>query len=115
PLDSVTEKRLSLYATVGASRLRRLIVRSQYSTHFKAQLGTAVALVSQLVDVTANLRRALTGRLEPTEADGLALHIDRADKPRCLLLADEIEIVTKDLLLSRPPAKIQRPQEEPAK
>ena len=67
PLDSVSEKRLSLYATVGASRLRRLIVRSPYSAHFKAQLGTAVALVSQLVDVTANFRRALTER---READG---------------------------------------------
>jgi multidrug resistance protein MdtO len=115
PLDSVTEKRLSLYATVGASRLRRLIVRSQYSAHFKAQLGTAVALVSQLVDVTANFRRALTGRTEPTEADGLAAHIDPADKARCERLANEIEIVTKDLVLRRPPAKIQRPQEEPAK
>ena len=115
PLDSVTEKRLSLYATVGASRLRRLIVRSQYGAHFKAQLGTAVALVSQLVDVTANFRRALTGRTEPTEADGLAAHIDPADKARCERLANEIEIVCKDLVLRRPPAKIQRPQEEPAK
>ena len=109
PLDSATEKRLSLYAMVGASRLRRLIVRSQYSAHFKAQMGTAVALVAQLVDVTANFRRALTGRAEPTEADGLAAHIDPADKARCQRLADEIEIVCKDLVLRRSPAKIQRP------
>jgi multidrug resistance protein MdtO len=115
PLDSVTEKRLSLYAMVGASRLRRLIVRSPYSAHFKAQLGTAVALVSQLVDVTANFRRVLTGRSEPTEADGLAARIDPIDKARCLRLANEIEIVGKDLVLRRPPGKIQRPQEEPAK
>jgi multidrug resistance protein MdtO len=115
PLDSVTEKRLSLYAMVGASRLRRLIVRSTYSQHFKAQLGTAVALVSQLVDVAANFRRALTVRPEPAEAVGLAAHIDPADKARCQRLADEIENVCKDLVLRRPPAKIQRPQEEPAK
>jgi len=115
PLDSVTEKRLSLYAMVGASRLRRLIVRSPYSQHYKAQLRTAVALVSQLVDVTANFQRALTGRAKPTEADGLAAHIDPADKARCQRLADEIEIVCQGLVLRRPPAKIQRPQEEPAK
>jgi multidrug resistance protein MdtO len=115
PLDSVTEKRLSLYAMVGASRLRRLIVRSPYSAHFKAQLGTAVALVSQLVDVTANFRRVLIGRPERTEADGLAARIDPTDKARCLRLANEIEIVGKDLVLRRPPGKIQRPQEEPAK
>ena len=62
PLDSVSEKRLSLYASVGTSRLRRLILRSQYSSHFKAQMGTAVALVGQLVDVAANFQRALTER-----------------------------------------------------
>ena len=59
PLDSVSEKRLSLYASVGPARLRRLILRSQYSAHFKAQLGTAVALVGQLVDVAANFQLAL--------------------------------------------------------
>jgi multidrug resistance protein MdtO len=115
PLDSVTEKRLSLYAMVGASRLRRLIVRSPYSAHFKAQLGTAVALVSQLVDVAANFRRALVARAKPTEADGLAAHIDPADKARCQRLADEIEVVCQGLVLRQPPAKIQRPQEEPSK
>ena len=62
PLDSVSEKRLSLYASVGPARLRRLILRSQYSAHFKAQLGTAVALVGQLVDVAANFQLALTER-----------------------------------------------------
>ena len=116
PLDSVSEKRLSLYARVGTSRLRRLIVRSQYSAHFKAQLGTAVALVGQLVDVAANFRRALTERAKPAEADDLASHIDPADKARCERLADEIEMLGKDLVLRRLPAKIQRPaQEEPSK
>lgn len=115
PLDSVSEKRLSLYAMVGTSRLRRLIVRSQYSTHFKAQLGTAVSLVAQLVDVAANFRRALPESAQPTEADGLASHIDTADKVRCQRLAEEVEILCKDLVLRRPPEKIQRPQEEPSK
>ena len=114
PLDSVSEKGLSLYGSVGTSRLRRLILRSQYSAHFKAQLGTAVALVSQLVDVAANFRRALTEHAKPTEGDPRR-HIDAADKARCQRLADEIEILCKDLVLRRPPEKIRRPQEEPSK
>jgi multidrug resistance protein MdtO len=106
PLDSVSEKGLALYSSVGTSRLRRLILRSQYSSHFKAQLGTAVALTGQLVDVVANFQLALTERAKPTEAD----------KARCQRLADEVEILGEDLVLKRLPEKIRRPsQEEPSK
>jgi multidrug resistance protein MdtO len=113
PLDSVPGKSLSLYASVGTSRLRRLILRSQYSSHFKAQLGTAVALLGQLVDVAANFQLALTERARPAEA--LAPNTDAADKARCQRLADEIEILAKDLVLRRLPGKIRRPsQEEPS-
>jgi multidrug resistance protein MdtO len=105
PLDRVSEKGLALYSGVGTSRLRRLILRSQYSSHFKAQMGTAVALMGQLVDVVANFQLALTERAKPTEAD----------KARCQRLADEIEILGKDLVLRRLPEKIRRPsQEEPS-
>jgi multidrug resistance protein MdtO len=113
PLDSVSEKRLSLFGMVGTSRLRRLIIRSRYSAHFKMQLGTAVSLLSQLVDLTANFRLALTEHAKSADAE--ALHIDAADKARCLRLADEIEILVKDLVQRRQPAKIQRPREEPSK
>ncbi len=105
PLDSVSEKRLSLYASVGPARLRRLILRSQYSAHFKAQLGTAVALVGQLVDVAANFQLALNEDAKQTDA---------ADKARCLRLAEEVETLGKDLVLRRLPGKIQpRSPEEP--
>ena len=56
PLESEREKRLSLYASVGISRLRRLILRSEYSRHFKTQMGTAIALVGRLVDIAANFQ-----------------------------------------------------------
>jgi multidrug resistance protein MdtO len=113
PLDSASEKALSLYGSVGTSRLRRLILRSQYSSHFKAQLGTAVSLVSQLVDVAANFQLALTERANPREA--VATSIDAADKARCQRLADEVEMLGRDLVLRRLPEKIRRPsQEEPS-
>jgi multidrug resistance protein MdtO len=114
PLDSVLEKRLSLYAGVGVARLRRLILRSRYSPHFKAQLGTAIALLGQLLDISANFQLAITDRAKPMEA--LTPRIDEADKARCQRLADEIEILGKDLVMRRPPGRIQRPsQEEPSK
>ncbi len=39
PLDSESEKRLSLYATVGTSRLRRLILRSRIQPAFQGADG----------------------------------------------------------------------------
>jgi multidrug resistance protein MdtO len=113
PLDSASEKALSLYGSVGTSRLRRLILRSQYSPHFKAQMGTAVSLAGQLLDVAANFQLALSERAKPAAA--LAPSIDAADKARCQRLADEVEVLGKDLVLKRLPEKIRRPsQEEPS-
>jgi len=107
PLGSVSEKNLSLYASLGPGRLRRLILRSQYSAHFKAQLGAAVALVGQLVDVAANFQLALNERAKQN-----APNVDAADKARCLRLAGELEKLGKDLVLRRMPEKIQRPSSE---
>jgi multidrug resistance protein MdtO len=76
PLDSVSEKRLALYATIGNSRLRRLIIRSRYSDHFKTQFLTAVALLGQLMDVTANFRRAVSERANTVAGGGPVSHID---------------------------------------
>ena len=103
PLESEWEKRLSMYSTVGTSRLRRLILRSGYSSHFKAQVGTAIALVGRLVDIAANFQLALSER---TEA------IDPADRQRCLRLADEVNILCKDLMQRRLPAEIQRSSQD---
>jgi multidrug resistance protein MdtO len=103
PLESEQEKKLSLYATVGTSRLSRLILRSDYSRHFKTQMGTAIALVRRLVDIAANFQLALSER---TAA------IDPADRQRCLLLADKVAEVRKSLTLRQPPAEIKRPLQE---
>jgi multidrug resistance protein MdtO len=90
PPESEWEKRLSQYATVGTSRLRRLILRSQYSPHFKAQMGMAIALVGRLVDIAASFRLALAERAQP---------IDTADQSRCLRLADQIAVLCRNLML----------------
>ena len=106
PLESEWEKRLSQYATVGVSRLRRLILRSQYSPHFKAQMSTAIVLVGRLVDIAASFRLALAERARP---------IDAADRSRCLRLADRIAVFRGNLMLQQLPVKIEEvPQEDPS-
>jgi multidrug resistance protein MdtO len=102
PLDGASVKSLSLYSSVGTARLRRLILRSQYSQHFKAQLGTAVALLGQLVDVAFNFQRALEERAKTAGTEDLA-----SDKARCRRLADAIDQLGKALAEKRIAEKIQ--------
>jgi multidrug resistance protein MdtO len=103
PLESEQEKKLSLYATVGTSRLSRLVLRSEYSRHFKTQMGATIALVRRLVDIAANFELALSERTEV---------IDPADRQRCQVLADEVAEVRKSLTLRQLPTGIKRPSQE---
>jgi multidrug resistance protein MdtO len=115
PLDSASIKSLALYSSVGTARLRRLILRSQYGLHFKAQMGTAVALLGQLVDVAANFQRSLEERAKTAGTEDLVPHIDAADKARCQRLADAIGQIGKALAEKRLPERILRPaQPEPS-
>ena len=98
PLDSATEKKLSLYSTVGTSRLRRLILRSDYSPHFKSQMSTAIALLGRLVDTAGSFQLALAERAK----SGLGV-IDAAGRERCRNLADQILILARDLTLRKLP------------
>jgi multidrug resistance protein MdtO len=97
PLDREIENRLSLYSSVGTSRLRRLILRSDYSPHLKAEMGAAISLLGRLTDIAASFHIALTKRSGA---------IDESDRERCLRLADQIAILNKNLMLKQLPAKI---------
>jgi multidrug resistance protein MdtO len=103
PLESEQEKTLSMYGTVGISRLRRLILRSNSSLHFKTQMSTAIALVGRLVDIAANFQLAMS------EQKGV---IDSADRERCQHLADEVAEVCRSLKLRQLPAEIKQPLQE---
>jgi multidrug resistance protein MdtO len=103
PLDGTTEKRLMLYASVGTSRLRRLILRSEFSPHFKAQMSTAIALVGRMVDVAASFRLAVTERTQP---------IEETDRQRLLRLAEQVSLVCRELMEQQLPTRIPRPMHE---
>jgi multidrug resistance protein MdtO len=103
PLEGEWQKRLSTYATVGISRLRRLILRSKDSSRLKAQMGTTIALVGRLVDIAANFQLALSER---TGA------IDATDRQRCLRLANEVKVLCQNLMQHQLPAEIKHPLQE---
>jgi multidrug resistance protein MdtO len=106
PLDDATDQRLTLYTSVGPSRLRRLIARSDYGARFKSQMNTAIALVGRLIDITGSFQLSLKDRSEP---------IPPAERERCRLLADQVAALGKNLLLAEVPKDIKIPvQEEPS-
>ncbi len=62
PVRERTDKKISQYAGLGTSGVRRLLLRSGYSGHFIAQMNAAVALVGRLVDLAAGMRITRTGQ-----------------------------------------------------
>lgn len=113
PLDDKAIGRLDLYSTVGTSRLRRLITRSEFSANYKAQLSAAVALLGRLLDLAASFRVALrSGTAQDTtgSANALSVHptapISEADRERCRKLAGYIDRLCDDLMAKRLPERI---------
>ena len=53
--DERTENEVTRLGMSGTSRLRRLLIRSTWSLHYREQIGALVALVGRLVDIAANL------------------------------------------------------------
>ena len=103
PLNASLEKEIALYSSVGTSRLRRLLIRSGYSSHFIAQMNAAVALLGRLVDLAASMR--ILHARQPIAISG-------ADRERCLRLADEIARLRSDLRERRLPRPVELQPEE---
>ena len=107
PHDGQLEKNIALYSSVGTARLRRLLHRSGYSSHFIAQMNAAVSLLGRLVDLSASLRIFIVDqKITPTQED----------KERCLHLANEITELRQDLRVRTVPRSIKLPDyKEPSK
>lgn len=99
-VDSKTEDRLQLYTSVGASRLRRLILRSEYSSQVKAQASAAASLVGRLIDIAESFKLSLAGH---------GNQVDSSDANRCTQLADQIAALRKALELRNLPEDIGIP------
>lgn len=102
PAQVEAEKRLQLYTSVGMSRLRRLILRSEYNVHFKSQATAAVSLVGRLIDITVSFEQTVKERKG---------QISQPDRQRCVQLADRIKSLSNSLTLRQLPDDIKIPSE----
>jgi multidrug resistance protein MdtO len=92
--DQGVNKELTQFSMVGTSRLRRFLRRSTHSLHFREQMGTLIALVGRLVDLSANL-----AALRPQTADN--------ERQRMRALAGNIASIRADLLSEKTPGPIR--------
>lgn len=94
PLEDAAKAAISNLALRGTSHLRSALVRSEYSTGYKTQMGGVVALVGRLVDITATL----------TELNTEASDVDRT---RLRTLAAALASIRTDLINQRIPGSIK--------
>ncbi|MFZ0594850.1 MAG: FUSC family protein [Bryobacteraceae bacterium] len=94
PVDQTVEKRVTRFAMLGTSRLRRGLRRSAYSRQYAEQMGAVVALVGRVVDVAANLMY-------------LNIHIPGHERERIRRLRASISTIRADLLNGKVPNPIE--------
>ena len=93
PVDAATENKITRFAMLGTSRLRRILRRSSYSRNYRERMGAVIALVGRLVDIAANVTH-------------LSLHVSADDRQRIRDLAASIASIRSDLLSQRVPRPI---------
>jgi multidrug resistance protein MdtO len=92
-VGETAQKTIVRYAMLGTSWLRRLLRRSDYSQHYRAQMNAVLAAVGRLVD----------GAVVATELRGTFTSDDRA---RLRKMAGVLETVRMDLLSRRIPESL---------
>jgi multidrug resistance protein MdtO len=93
-VDEINQEKIARYAMLGTSRVRRLLRRSDYAVHYRAQMNAVLAAVGRLVDgaaIVGELRGELTSN----------------DRARLRNLAGVIDTVRMDLLNRRIPGSLE--------
>jgi multidrug resistance protein MdtO len=94
PLDEATETAIIRFGTLGTSRLRPLLRRSDYSPQYRTQMNAVTVLVGRLLDIAATM----------TE---LRVPGSGADRTRLQALAEAVQSLRADLVNRRIPSPIQ--------
>ena len=92
-IDVASKKRVIRFALLGTSRVRRLLRRSDYSLHYRAQMNAVLSAAGRLVDSAATL----------AEFRGT---FSASDPQKLRRLAEALENIRQDLLHRRIPNTI---------
>jgi multidrug resistance protein MdtO len=92
--DKSTEKSITRYVTVGTSRLRRILQRSDRPPQYREQMGAAIALIGRLTDIAASLMY-------------IDVHAGAEDRQRIRALTERIAGIRAGLLGGRVPPPVE--------
>jgi len=98
-VDDASTKNAVRFAMLGTSRLRRLLCRSDYTEHYKAQMNAVVTAVGRLVDTAATWTQL-----------GWQASLQEREKSRGLAAA--MESIRLDLVNRRVPGPLHFPGDE---
>jgi len=93
---------IARFSNVGTSRLRRILLRSGLPNRLVGPRNTALALLGQLIDMSASLQIARSNQFSVAQPE---------DRERCRVLADQIAQLQSDLKAQRLPEPIPIPTE----
>jgi multidrug resistance protein MdtO len=96
--SEAVERRITRLAVLGTSRMRRDLLRSDYSSETKQQQGSIIALVGRLIDIGANLTYFTS-------------ETPIAARRRLDHLADRIEVLSDSMLGGESPLEQELPAE----
>jgi len=99
------QEKLARYSNVGTSRLRRTLLRSGLPQQFVGPMNTAIALLAQLIDMSASLQIARSTHFSAAAGE---------DCERCRVLAEQVAQLQHDLKERRLPQAIPIPTETQA-
>jgi multidrug resistance protein MdtO len=89
-LDDAAKESITRLALLGTSRLRRLLVRADYSPQYSERMSAVVALVGRIVDIAANLVQ-------------FCFQVPEEDRDRTRKLAGRIAAIRADLISKTAP------------
>jgi multidrug resistance protein MdtO len=98
-VDDASKKNALRFAMLGTSRLRRLLSRSDYTEHYKAQMNTVVAAVGRLVDTAATLTQ-------------FGWQASSPEREKSRELAASVESIRLDLVNRRIPGPLHFPRDQ---
>ncbi len=93
-VDEKTKERITRFAMVGTSAIRRTLQRSPYPPAYREQMGAVIALIGRLVDIAAN-------------AANLSSDLPDNARDRIRSLAAYIGTIRADLLSGKIPTRIE--------
>jgi multidrug resistance protein MdtO len=96
PVDADTERQITGFVMQGTSRLRSILLHSDYAANYREKMGAVLAITRRIVDIAANVK-------------GFDFEVRDEERERVRALARSIGSIRTDLLEGKTPERAGLP------